>query len=64
MNLEDILNFAIPTLLLLIALGFVYVKFLSPWVIPMLSRLWEWAKGTTANRTEGEFRRREISYGD
>lgn len=40
-TLDEILNFGIPALLVIIVLGFLWVKFIEPWVIPMISRLWE-----------------------
>jgi len=60
-TIDSILNFAIPVLLILIALGFVYTKFLEPWVFPALGKLWEWMRGSNA---EPSGAKREISYGE
>jgi hypothetical protein len=43
-TLDQILNFGIPALLIIITLGFLWVKFIEPWCLPMLSKFWEWLK--------------------
>ena len=50
MNLDAFLNFLIPAILLLIALGFVYTKFLKPWVVPHLIQLWEYIQNSNQQR--------------
>jgi len=57
-TLDSILNFLIPLLLMLIAFGFVYTKFLKPWVVPHLIKLWEYSQGTHQNNNIA----REITY--
>jgi uncharacterized membrane protein len=57
-QLDAILNFAIPALLIVIALGFVYTKFLKPWVVPYLIKFWEYLNDTQQNTTHVK----EISY--
>jgi len=59
MALDSILNFAIPALLIVIAFGFVYVKFIGPYVVPWLVQLWEWLKGKETTTTSGK---KEIIY--
>lgn len=46
-NFDEILNVGIPILLILIAVGFVYTKFLGPWLVPHLKNLWIWMNGQT-----------------
>ena len=41
-NLDEILNFAIPALLIIVVCAFIYTKFLKPWLLPHLVNLWEW----------------------
>ena len=57
-TLDSILNFAIPTLLILIAIGFVYIKFLSP-LTPQIKKILEWLQGNSQTQ---EHRMREITY--
>ena len=49
-TLDSILNFAIPALLILVAFGFVYVKFLDPWVVPLLRKFWDWLNIQSENK--------------
>lgn len=35
-SFDDVLNWGIPALLIIIALGIVYIKFLRPYVIPLI----------------------------
>ena len=53
-SLDEVLNFLVPAVLVLIAGGFIYTKFVSPWIIPHAKKLWEWLQGeeqqTTKNR--------------
>jgi hypothetical protein len=57
-TIDEILNFGIPFLLLLIAFGFIYTKFLSPWVVPWLVKFVEWLKGTNIESSN----KKEITY--
>ena len=43
-SIDQALNFGIPAILILVVLGFVWTKMLEPWVMPMLVKLWGWAK--------------------
>jgi len=61
-SFDETLNFAIPAILILIAIGFIYIKFLQPFVIPMLSRFWEWAKGNAEPVQTIGHNKREITY--
>lgn len=60
-TLDSILNFAIPAILILIAVGFVYTKFIQPWVVPHLIKLWEKIR-ESGNNPQTENTRREIVY--
>jgi hypothetical protein len=40
-SMDEIMGYAIPGLLLVIAVSVVYIKFIEPWVIPAMERLWE-----------------------
>ena len=62
MNLDEALNVGIPILLILITLGFVYTKFLEPWVTPHILKLWNKMKEKTSE--ELPQRGQEIVYGD
>jgi len=57
-TLDSILNFLIPLLLMLIAFGFVYTKFLQPWVVPHLIKFWEYLQGPAHQNNAA----REITY--
>lgn len=57
-TLDSILNFAIPALLILIALGFIYTKFIKPWVVPHLIRLWEYLNDSQSHTTHVK----EVTY--
>lgn len=46
------LNTIIPWILLLIAMGFLYVKLLKPYVIPWLHDAYEWLQAKNAEREE------------
>jgi hypothetical protein len=43
--LDEILNWGIPALLIIITLGFLWTKFISPWVVPMVQNIFEWISG-------------------
>jgi hypothetical protein len=60
-NLDQIMNWGIPTLLLLIAIGFIWTKFLQPWVFPMFAKMWEWIKNSQ-EPTHNTSNRKEIAY--
>lgn len=60
-GIDDTLNWAIPALLIIIALGFVYTKLINPYVTPLLINFWNWAKGSTERQELGQHRR-EIIY--
>lgn len=60
-SLDSILNWAIPTLLILVAFGFVYTKFLSPYLVPHLVKLWAYMNGEGRQVTVDN-RRKEIVY--
>lgn len=53
-TIDSILNWAVPILLLLIAFGFVYIKFLQPYVIPLFIKLGENLKGNEKNSLKKE----------
>ena len=57
-SLDDILNVAIPIILILIAVGFVWLKLLGPWLGPWLSKMWERLNNTEIN----VHRKKEIVY--
>jgi len=41
MSLDSILNIVIPTLLILVVIGFVWTKLLGPWLGPWISNTWD-----------------------
>lgn len=49
---DDVLNIGIPALLIIIVVGFLWVKFIEPWVVPMFARLWEKMKGDGTQQTK------------
>ena len=61
-SIDEILNFVVPAVLILIAAGFLYIKFIGPWVVPMFAKLWEWISGSQDEVRIN--RRKEIVYGD
>jgi len=60
-SIDEILNFVVPAVLILIAAGFLYTKFIGPWVVPMLAKLWGWISGSSEEIHISK--RKEISYG-
>jgi len=44
-TLDQIMNIVIPALLIIVVIGFVWTKFIEPWVLPMLIKLWDKMKG-------------------
>jgi hypothetical protein len=60
MATSSALDWIIPTILVLIVLGWVWLKLLQPFVFPMLAKWWEWARGAQQNiHIE---KQREITY--
>ena len=59
-TIAEVLNVAIPLLLLAIAMGFIWTKFIDPWVMPMMKKFWEWLtiQNTPSNQPKGK----EINY--
>jgi hypothetical protein len=57
---DTIMNIAVPTILILIAFGFVYMKFLRPFVMPWLIKLWLWITGQNQESTINH--KKEIIY--
>ena len=39
-TLDSILNVLIPTLLILVVGGFAWIKFIEPWGLPLLKKMW------------------------
>jgi len=58
-SLDSILNFVIPALLVVIAVGFVYVKFIGPWILPQLKKFWIWLQESSQQQ---DTTKKEISY--
>jgi hypothetical protein len=44
-NLDELLNWGIPALLIIITLGFLWTKFINPWVLPMVKSIYDWISG-------------------
>lgn len=61
-TLDEILNFGVPALLIIIVLGFLWVKFIEPWVVPMISKLWEKINEKREERTHEKHYGKEIQY--
>lgn len=61
-GLNETLNWLIPTVLLLVAGGFVYTKFFQPFVLPMLSGVWEWISSKSDSSPKVSKGKREISF--
>ena len=58
--LDSTLGWLIPALLIVVAVGFIYTKFINPWVVPHLIRFWHWLQG---RQQEGDVTRtREITF--
>jgi len=53
---DAILNFAIPTLIILVVVVFIWTKFLAP-------SIWPWLKSTFEGKTISGGRTKEIVYG-
>lgn len=60
-NLDQILNFAIPAILILVVVGFLWTKVLGQFLGPLFVRLWEWMKGN-GEKTTQHTGKREIVY--
>ena len=64
-SIDEVLNFAVPAILLLIAFGFIYTKFLKPWVIPWLKEMWDKLNEPNQNvsrDSHSRFSKKEIAY--
>lgn len=59
-GLDDALNIGIPSLLIFISVGFLWVKLIKPYVLPFLANVWEWAKGK--QQTQQETTAKEITF--
>lgn len=59
-TLDQILNIGVPALLIIIIIGFIWIKFLNPFVVPMFSRLVEYFRGKSIKLPGSN--RKEISY--
>jgi len=59
-TLDDILNVGVPAILILVVVGFIWIKFLNPFVIPMIKNMVEYFKGK--NIKVPGVNRKEISY--
>lgn len=57
-SLDSVLNFVIPAILIVIALGFIWTKFIEPWVLPHAKRFWEYLQGQNSKIT----RQKEVVY--
>jgi len=57
-TLDSILNVAVPVVLLLIVIGFLWVKLLSPFVVPMISKL----IGNIKDKKQSISTKKEISF--
>ena len=60
-TLDSALNFIIPALLVIIAVGFVYVKMINPWIVPHLIKLYGWIQNDNPDVLNQPIRR-EITY--
>ena len=58
-SLDSVLNFAIPALLIAIAIGFIYMKFLEPYLVPLIMKMWNYQSDKP-----NEHKQKEIIYGD
>lgn len=58
-SFDQTLNVGIPLLLLAVAVGFVYTKFLNPFLLPLLKKLWDSVKG---KKEDNQISVREITY--
>ena len=57
LNIDSIMNFAVPTLIIFVVIGFIWTKLLSPSLGPWIKSLWDGAKGHDNTS-------KEIVYGD
>ena len=57
-TLDSILDFVIPFVLILLFIGFIYTKFLDPWLMPHLKRLIAYLRG----EGKEEIKVKEIIY--
>jgi len=62
MNLDEAVNIIMPILLLLIALGFIWIKTpVGTWLGPHFKDFWNWIRGESENATVSE-QSRSIVY--
>lgn len=45
MGLDEILNFAIPTAIVLVVFGWIYFKLFKPYVLPLIQNIIDKSKG-------------------
>ena len=53
---DSILNILIPALLIIVVVGFIWIKFLEPWGMPLLKKMWASMSGASLGK------KREIEY--
>lgn len=59
MNFDEFMGYAVPTVLILIVVGYLYVKLLKPYVLPLLGDIFGRVSGASIPMPTP---RREISY--
>lgn len=57
---DSIMGWAIPALLIIVAIGFVYVKFIKPWFIPLIKDAWDWINGNTS--ADNHHAEKQVTY--
>jgi transposase len=57
---DSVLNWLIPTLLILIVIGFAWTKFIQPYVAPLFQKIINYFKGKSEE--EGQHKVKEITY--
>jgi len=62
MTLDQILNVAVPVVIILIVVGFIWIKFLSSWCTPLLVKFWEWLKSGGTSSVHVLSGKKEIVY--
>jgi len=58
-TLDSFLNFLVPTLIILVVIGFIWTRLLSPSIGPWLRSLWD-----SAGERGQQMRGKAIVYGD
>lgn len=61
-SLDEILNVGIPLLLIIIVLGFLWTKFFRPFVLPMLSDMWNKASEKREEAQQNKQYGKDILY--